>query len=233
MGDGLLRAYKSAGTNWSATMRLYSYFRSSAAYRVRIVLNLKGLRFETMPVHMLRGGGEQHHPEYSRIHPLRLVPSLEIDGLPLTQSLAICEYLEERWPTPPILPIGPAARARVRAIAAAIACDVHPLNNLRALKYLVADLGANEDQKLAWYRHWISLGLEGVERMLADSQATGTYCHGDMPTLADTFLVPQVSNALRYHCSTDAYPTTTRIYNHCLKHPAFFSASPDQQPDRE
>lgn len=214
-------------------MRLYSYFRSSAAYRVRIVLNLKGLRFETMPVHMLRGGGEQHHPEYSRIHPLRLVPSLEIDGLPLTQSLAICEYLEERWPTPPILPIGPAARARVRAIAAAIACDVHPLNNLRALKYLVADLGANEDQKLAWYRHWISLGLEGVERMLADSQATGTYCHGDMPTLADAFLVPQVSNALRYHCSTDAYPTTTRIYNHCLKHPAFFSASPDQQPDRE
>ena len=214
-------------------MQLYSYFRSSAAYRVRIVLNLKGLPFDTVPVHMLRGGGEQHHPRYSDIHPLRLVPSLEVEGSLMSQSIAICEYLEERWPTPSVLPESLEGRARVRSIAAAIACDIHPLNNLRALHYLVKELGLSEEQKLGWYRHWISLGMEGVERMLADSPVAGTYCHGVTPTLADAFLVPQVANALRYQCPMDAYPNVMRIYTHCSTHPAFVAASPDQQPDRE
>jgi maleylacetoacetate isomerase len=214
-------------------MQLYSYFRSSAAYRVRIVLNLKGLSFDTVPVHMLRGGGEQHHAEYSDIHPLRLVPVLEVEGSLMSQSIAICEYLEERWPTPSLLPKSLEERARVRSIAAAIACDIHPLNNLRALHYLVKELGLDEDQKLAWYRHWISLGMEGVERMLSASSRTGAYCHRDTPTLADVFLVPQVSNALRYQCRMDGYPNVMRIYATCSTHPAFIAAAPDQQPDRD
>jgi len=214
-------------------MRLYSYFRSSASYRVRIALHLKGLAFSTVPVHMLRGGGEQHRPEYSDINALRLVPTLEIDGRLLSQSMAICEFLEERWPAPPLLPKNAESRARVRAIASAIACEIHPLNNLRVLDYLVKQLGTTVEQKTAWYRHWISLGLEGVERMLADSPDTGVYCHGDSPTLADAFLVPQVANALRYQCPVDVYPHIMRINEHCLRHPAFIAASPGQQPDRE
>lgn len=132
-----------------------------------------------------------------------------------------------------MLPESPEERARARSIAAAIACDIHPLNNLRALHYLVKELGLSEEQKLGWYRHWISLGMEGVERMLADSPVAGTYCHGVTPTLADAFLVPQVANALRYQCPMDAYPNVMRIYTHCSTHPAFVAASPDQQPDRE
>lgn len=214
-------------------MQLYSYFRSSAAFRVRIALNLKGLEYDIIPVHMLREGGQQHKPEYRRLNPQGLVPTLALDNAVLTQSLAICEYLEECYLQPPLLPANALQRARVRALAAAVACDMHPLNNLRVLKYLVKELGASDEQKLEWYRHWVEVGFNGIEEMLSQSAETGTYCHGETPGLADVCLIPQVWNALRFNCPMEAYPTINRIYAQCMSLPAFAAAQPDRQPDAD
>lgn len=212
-------------------MNLYSYFRSSAAYRVRIALNLKGLAYRTLPVHLLRDGGEQHRPAYRAVNPAGLVPALEDRGHTLTQSLAILEYLEEQYPQTPLLPQGSADRARVRAIAQSIACEIHPLNNLRVLQYLSGTLGLGEEQKNAWYRHWVGEGLGAVERLLADDRRTGAFCHGDRPTLADCCLVPQVFNARRFGCELDAMPTILAIVARCQSLEAFQRAAPEHQPD--
>ncbi|MFC2974817.1 maleylacetoacetate isomerase [Azotobacter bryophylli] len=214
-------------------MNLYSYFRSSAAYRVRIALNLKGLTYRTLPVHLLRDGGEQHRPAYRAVNPAGLVPALEDRGHTLTQSLAILEYLEEQYPQTPLLPQGSADRARVRAIAQSIACEIHPLNNLRVLQYLSGTLGLGEEQKNAWYRHWVGEGLGAVERLLADDRRTGAFCHGDRPTLADCCLVPQVFNARRFGCELDAMPTILAIVARCQSLEAFQRAAPEHQPDAD
>jgi maleylacetoacetate isomerase/maleylpyruvate isomerase len=210
-------------------MKLYSYFRSSAAYRLRIALNLKGLAYDQVPVSIVKG--EQLTDTYKAINPQGLVPVLEDGALQLTQSLAICEYLEETYREPALLPSAPAERARVRAIALAIACEIHPLNNLRVLKYLKRSLGQDQEHIDTWYRHWIEIGLPAIEAILATDSATGRYCHGDTPGLADIFLVPQVANALRYQCSLEAFPTIKRINDACLLLDAFTRARPEFQPD--
>lgn len=210
-------------------MKLYGYFRSSAAYRLRIALNLKGLAYEQVPVSLTKG--EQLADTYKTMNPQGLVPVLEDGTRFVTQSLAICEYLDETYPGPPFLPRPPVERARVRAIALAIACEIHPLNNLRVLKYLKKSLGQNEEQINTWYRHWIAQGMPALEAMLADSPSTGRYCHGDTPGLADIFLVPQVANAVRYECPLGAYPTILRINEACLKLEAFAKAQPHLQAD--
>lgn len=210
-------------------MQLYTYYRSSAAYRVRIALNLKGLTVEHIPVNLLKL--EQKAAEYATRNPQQLLPTLVTEsGVSLTQSLAIMEYLEERYPLPPLLPTVPEQRARVRALAQAVACEMAPLNNLRVLNYLVQELGAREEQKLQWYRHWIAEGFTALEALLQDSR-TGTFCHGDTPTLADCCLVPQVYNARRFDCDMDAYPTIARIAAACEELPAFAVAHPAQQAD--
>ena len=210
-------------------IKLYSYFRSSAAYRVRIALNLKSLPYEYLPVHLVKG--EQREERYRALNPQALVPMLTDDGEIITQSMAIIEYLDEKSPDPPLLPPTPEARARVRSIAQVIACDIHPLNNLRVLKYLTGTLGASEDAKNAWYRHWIELGLAAIEARLAADSRTGAFCHGATPTLADICLVPQLANARRYDFSIEAYPTLGRIESHCLALDAFARATPGRQPD--
>ena len=214
-------------------MRLYTYFRSSAAYRVRIALNLKGLAWEAASVHLVRGGGEQHQPDYRALNPNGLVPALDDHGLLLTQSLAIIEYLDETHPEPALLPGDAVARARIRAIAQTISCDVHPINNLRVLQYLTRELGASDAQKTAWYRHWTELGLEAVEAMLAGDAHTGVFCHGDTPTLADCCLVPQVFNARRFGCDLSAMQTLLRIVERCEAIEAFRLAAPEIQADAE
>lgn len=215
-------------------MKLYTYFRSSAAYRVRIALNLKGLQYEAVPVHLLRGGGEQLQAAYRTVNPAALLPSLEIDdGATLTQSMAIIEYLDETHPAMPLLPADPLGRARVRALALTVACDIHPLGNLRVLKYLVHELKVNDDAKAAWSRHWISEGFAALEAMLANSPSTGRYCHGDTPTLADCCLVPQVFNALRFELDMTRFPTIARIHAACSELDAFSDAHPSKQPDTE
>ncbi len=214
-------------------LRLYSYFRSSAAYRVRIALNLKGLEHRIIPVHLVRNGGENNRPEYLAKNPLGLVPTLEDGATRITQSLAILEYLEESHPQPPLLPAGPAGRARVRAIAQTIACEIHPLNNLRVLHYLQQQLGLEKEKRLAWYRHWIDDGLRGVEQLLAGNPDTGEFCHGDRPTLADCCLVPQLYNARRFDCPLDDFPTLQRIESNCRQLDAFRRAAPEAQPDAE
>ncbi|AOB32025.1 maleylacetoacetate isomerase [Bordetella sp. H567] len=212
-------------------MQLYSYFRSSAAYRVRIALNLKGLPYDYATVHLLKEGGQQLKPDYLRLNPQALVPTL-VDGTAvLTQSMAIIEYLEETHPQPPLLPSTPVARARVRALAQGIACDVHPLNNLRVLRYLKRELDVTDAARDAWYRHWVETGLLALERMLADSPDTGVYCHGDTPTLADACLVPQIFNARRLDCDLSAMPIIVRIDEACRALPAFAQAAPENQPD--
>ena len=210
---------------------LYGYWRSSAAYRVRIALNLKGLSYESLPVHLLRDGGEQHASGYRELNPQQLVPCLCDGDRVITQSLAIMEYLDETWPEEPLLPADARARARVRALAMAVACDVHPLGNLRVLQYLETQLGANEAQRAGWSRHWIATGFEALEAMLADNVATGRYCHGDTPGLADACLVPQFYNALRCKLPLDAYPTLRRIYQTCNELEAFRRAAPEMQAD--
>jgi maleylacetoacetate isomerase/maleylpyruvate isomerase len=213
-------------------VKLYTYFRSTAAYRVRIALNLKGLPYEAVPVHLLRG--EENTPDYRKISPLGTVPALVADtGDTLTQSLAIIEYLDEIQPAPPLLPSDPLGRARVRALALTIACDIHPLNNLRVLNYLKQNLGVDEKQKNAWYCHWVTEGLAACEQLLANHPATGLFCHGDTPTVADCCLVPQVFNAQRFDCPLDAMPTIRRIVAHCETLPAFVAAAPANQPDTE
>jgi maleylacetoacetate isomerase/maleylpyruvate isomerase len=214
-------------------MKLYTYFRSSAAYRVRIALNLKGLGYESIPVHLVRGGGEQKLPDYKARNPLGLVPTLEHGSTVLTQSLAIMEWLEETHPSPALLPATADARAQVRAIAQTIACDIHPLNNLRVLRYLTHDLGVSEEQKDQWYRHWVQEGLQAVERLLVQSGSTGSFCYGETPTLADCCLVPQVFNALRFSCPLDSMPTIQRIVAACEALPAFQKAAPAQQADAQ
>lgn len=214
-------------------MQLYSYFRSSAAYRVRIALNLKGLSYEYLGVHLLKNGGEQLTEAYRDVNPTALVPTL-IDGdVALGQSMAIIEYLDETHPEPALLPADAVGRARVRAIAQTIACDTHPLNNLRVLKYLKRELNIGDDDRNAWYRHWVDLGLGAVETLLANSSATGKFCHGDTPGLADLCLVPQVYNARRLECDLSAMPNIVRIDAACRELQAFDLAAPDKQPDSE
>jgi len=210
-------------------MKLYTYFRSSAAFRVRIALNLKGLAYDTAFVHLPRG--EHRAPAYGALNPQALLPTLEDGGKLLTQSLAILEYLEETKPSPPLLPKDPFERARVRSLALLIACEIHPLNNLRVLQHLKRALGQNEEQVNAWYRHWIADGLGKFEAQLAGSQGGGRYCHGDAPTMADCCLVPQVFNAQRYQCDLAPYPTVMGIFEECMKLDAFIDAQPSRQPD--
>lgn len=212
-------------------MKLYSYFRSSASYRVRIALNLKGISPEQAFIHLRKK--EQFSPDYRQLNPLGMVPSLEDNGRILVQSLAIIEYLDEIQSTPALLPNAPADRAFVRAIALAIACDIHPINNLRVLNYLQTELGIDEHAKDRWYAHWIAEGLSGLESMLANDHRTGTYCFGDTPTLADICLVPQIFNAERMKCPLDAYPTLCRLAANACALPAFIAAEPSRQPDAE
>ena len=214
-------------------MKLYSYFRSSAAFRVRIALNLKGVLYEVVPVHLLEGGGEQFGEAYVRTNPLSLIPALEDGGQVLTQSLAIIEYLDERYPEPPLLPADPASRAYVRAIALAIACDIHPLNNLRVLRYLVRDLKLPDEKKDAWVRHWIELGLGQVERLVASSGHSDRYAFGDQVTVADLAIVPQIFNAKRSGCDLAKAPTLNAITDRCMQLDAFARAQPSAQPDAE
>ena len=212
-------------------MKLYGYFRSSAAFRVRIALGLKKLDYETAAIHLRRG--DQGRPEYRGLNPQGLVPALEIDGDRLIQSLPIVEYLDETHPEPPLLPADAAGRARVRALAAIVACDIHPINNLRVLRYLHRDLGQDEAALETWYNHWIDEGFRALERLLADDRRTGAFCHGDQPGLADIAVVPQVVNAERYRLDMAPYPTITRIFETCMTLDAFAAAHPSRQPDFE
>lgn len=214
-------------------MKLYTYFRSSAAYRVRIALHLKGLPFEAVPVHLVRNGGEHRQPDYLVLNPAGLVPALEDRGQVLTQSLAIIEYLDETYPAPALLPGDALNRARIRALAQAIACDIHPINNLRVLQYLSRELGVTDEQKNVWYRHWVESGLAAVEAMLQQQPRSGRFCVGDTPTLADICLVPQVFNARRFNCNTAHIPTVMRIVDACEALEAFRRAAPANQPDAE
>jgi len=212
---------------------LYGYFRSSAAFRARIALNLKGIAPETRYVHLLKDGGQQHTADYKVLNPQELIPALVHDGHTITQSLAIIEYLEEIVPEPPLLPRDAFGRARARSIAYQIACDIHPVNNLRVNQYLKATFGADGDTQIAWQRHWIALGFAALETGLARDPATGKFCHGDMPTLADICLIPQMANARRVELDLSLYPTLTRIEATALAHPAFEAALPKNQPDAE
>jgi maleylpyruvate isomerase len=212
---------------------LHNYFRSSASYRVRIALELKGLAYDYLPIHLTRDGGEQFKPDYVTLNPDALVPTMHDggDGAPLTQSLAIIEYLDETRPSPPLLPSTPAARAHVRAIALQIACEIHPLNNLRVLAYLRQTMEVTEAQKNAWYAHWVEVGFSALETRLAGDPRTGLLCYGDSPTLADLCLVPQVFNARRMGVPLDAYPTIQRIAEAAEQIDAFARAAPAVQPD--
>ncbi|MGD9537301.1 MAG: maleylacetoacetate isomerase [Alphaproteobacteria bacterium] len=210
-------------------LTLHTYFYSSAAYRVRIALNLKGIAYQAV-THDLRR--KAHHDDaFLRLNPQGLVPALVDGGEVITQSLAIIEYLEETHPEPTLLPADPPGRARVRAIAQAIACDIHPLNNLRVLRYLVHEAGLSDAAKDAWYAHWVALGFEAIETMLAGDPRTGRFCHGDAPGLADCCLVPQVANARRFKLPLDAYPTILRIDEAARALPAFAAAAPEAQAD--
>ena len=214
-------------------MKLHTYYRSSASYRVRIALNLKGLAAEPAYVHLSKDGGQQFGAGFDAVNPQHLLPVLEDEGFVLTQSLAIIEYLDETRPGVPLLPADPRGRARVRALSQAIAADIHPINNLRVLKYLGGTLGIDEDRRNAWYRHWVALGLEALERELAASPETGTFCHGSTPTMADCCLVPQLFNARRFDCDLRPYPNLMAIDARCAQLPAFDAARPEQQPDAD
>jgi maleylacetoacetate isomerase len=209
-------------------MKLYHYFRSSASYRVRIALALKGLDVELLSVHLARN--EQLAEAFAAVAPAKLVPLLEDDGQLLAQSMAIIEYLDETHPTPSLLPGDAAARARIRALAQDVACEIHPLDNLRVLRYLVRELKVGEDDKNRWYRHWVETGLEVVEKKLA-SPATGRFCHGDTPTLADCVLVPQIHNAQRFECRLDHVPTVMRVFEECMRLDAFSTTQPSAYPE--
>ncbi len=213
-------------------MKFYGYFRSSAAFRVRIALNLKGLAPELASIHLRRQ--EQTSPAYTRINPQQLVPALVLDdGTVIAQSLAILEYLEECYPDPPILPRDPAGRARVRSLAMIPACEVHPIQNLRVLNHLGAAYGQDDAGKQAWARHWIEIGFTAYEASVADDPKTGRFSHGDVPTIADMCLVPQVFNARRFGNDLARYPTIMRIFEACMALPAFDQAQPSKQPDAE
>jgi maleylacetoacetate isomerase len=211
---------------------LYDYFRSSAAFRVRIALRLKGLAYESVPIHLVRDGGEQHKAEFRRLNPAGLVPVWSDREGVFSQSLAILEYLEETQPEPPLLPRLPAERAWVRSLCLSVACDIHPLNNLRVHGYLERELGANETQRKAWYAHWVESGLGAIESMLeARAQAgSGPFAFGTSPGMADCCLVPQVTNARRFACDLSHVPRVVAIHEHCMSLPAFAAAAPDAQP---
>jgi maleylacetoacetate isomerase len=211
-------------------LKLYTYFRSSAAFRVRIALNLKGLAYEPAFVHLPKG--EHRKPDYAAIDPQALLPTLVDGERALSQSLAIIEYLEETRPEPRLLPADAAGRARVRSLSLLVACEIHPLNNLRTLQHLKRALGQNEDQINGWYRHWIADGFTKLEADLGRGGA-GRFCHGEAPTMADCCLVPQVFNAKRYSADLGPYPTLMRIFDACMKLEAFDRAQPSQQPDAE
>jgi maleylacetoacetate isomerase len=211
-------------------VKLYSYFRSSAAYRARIAFNLKGVPYEMASIHLTRGGGQQHGAAYRAINPQGRVPALALDsGDILLQSLAIIEYLDETHPKPPFLPADPAARAHVRAIAQVIACDIHPLNNTSPLFYLKNTLKHDQDTINAWYVHWVAVGFETVESLLRP----GPYAYGDAPGLADICLVPQVANARRFNVPLDNFPKIVAVDAACQRLPAFDRARPENQPDAE
>ena len=212
-------------------LTLYSYWRSSAAYRVRIGLQLKRLPFETAAVHLLRDGGEQRGESFQAINPQGLVPVLKHGQRVIRQSLAILEYLEETFPDHPIMPATARDRARVRAIAQMVACDIHPLNNLRILQFFEQDWNVPQPERDAWVRRWIEQGFAAIESLLADNPSTGEFCEGDLPGLADCCLVPQVYNARRFGVDLSAYPTILRIEQHCLTLPEFDAARPENQPD--
>jgi maleylacetoacetate isomerase len=210
-------------------MQLYNYFRSSASYRVRIALALKGLEYDYMPVHLQKN--EQLGPAFAQISPAGLVPVLQDGDKLLTQSIAIIEYLDETHPEPSLLPGDAFQRARIRALGQDIACEIHPINNLRVLRYLVRDLKVSEDDKNRWYRHWVETGLEVVERQLAASADSGKFCFGDAPTLADCVLVPQIHNAQRMECRLDHVPTVMRVFGECMQLDAFSKTQPSACPD--
>lgn len=212
-------------------LKLHGYWRSSAAYRVRIALNLKGLAYEQVPVHLIRDGGEQHRPEYAATNPQRLVPVLQHGQRMIRQSLAIIEYLDELWPDPPLLPIAPRERARARALALLVACDIHPLNNLRVLQYLEREYNAPLSERDAWIRHWIEDGFAAFEALLVEDLSRGEFCEGESPGIADCCLIPQVYNARRFGVNLDPYPNIRRIDAACLALPAFDAARPEVQPD--
>ena len=212
-------------------MKLYGFHRSSAAFRVRIALNLKGLDYEQAAVHLRRG--EQRAPEFLKLNPQALVPALVDGERVLTQSLAIIEYLDEVFPNRPLLPDTPDGRARVRALAQIIACEIHPLGNLRVLQHLARELKHDEPTVQRWFNHWIALGFQAFEKLIAGRAETGAFCHGDQPTVADVCLVPQVFNAKRYDLDLKPYPTLMRIFEACMAVPAFDRAQPSKQPDAE
>ena len=213
-------------------MKLHNYFRSSASYRVRIALNLKGLAYDYQSVHLSRGGGEQFSTLFRELNALTLVPVLEDGEHRITQSLAIIEYLDELHPRPPLLPSNPAERARVRALALSVACEIHPLNNLRVLNYLNQELGVGSEAKMRWYQHWVAVGLGALEAEIARGPR-GRFCHGDTPGLADCYLVPQLFNARRFDCDLSPYPKLLAIEEHCMALASFRDAAPDSQPDAE
>ncbi len=220
-------------------MKLYNYFRSSASFRVRIALHLKNLAFDYMPVHLARG--DHKKDDYAAISPDMLVPLLEIDGQRLTQSLAIIEYLDDKFPPLPLLPADALGRARVRALAQSIACEIHPLNNLRVLKYLTKEMKVEEEAKNTWYRHWVRDGLESFERQLqvleaqraANGLPASVYCFGNTPTLADCCLVPQIFNGQRFNTNFDGPPRTMAVFDACMALDTFQKAQPSQCPDFE
>jgi maleylacetoacetate isomerase len=212
-------------------MKLYTYFRSSAAYRVRIALGVKGIDYESISKDLRNQAGQQRLPDYLALNPQGLVPTIEHDGSVLTQSLAIIEYLEEKFPSPPLLPRDPADRARVRAMALVVACDMHPLNNLRVLNYLRAELNQGEEGVNRWYAHWIAAGFGALEELARRSTADAKHCFGSSVTLADVYLVPQMFNARRFNCDVTPYPTLMSINSHLEHLPAFVAARPEAQPD--
>lgn len=210
---------------------LYSYFRSSAAYRVRIALNLKQIDYQIRPVHLVKNGGEQLKADYLALNPQGRVPVLVVNDTVLTQSSAIIEYLEEIYPIPPLLPDNPVERAYVRSLSQLIACDIQPLNNSRVLKYLKDSV--KDDFYQAWYSHWIQDGFTALEQLLRKHKCKGKFCVGDTATMADVFLIPQVYNALRFECAVENFPLINAVYKHCIQEAAFSNAAPENQPDAE
>lgn len=213
-------------------MKLYTYWRSSAAYRVRIALALKGLAYEGVPVHLVRDGGEHLKPVYESLNPQKQVPTLVLDDeTVLIQSMAILEYLEETWPKPSLLPTSSKQRAWVRSLCQLVVSDIHPLNNLKVLSYLKNNLGVEDEPKTDWYSHWIRNGFSAFEALLRGSEYSGEFCHGDTPTMADLCLIPQLYNARRFEVDLSPYPTIRRIEENCQSLEAFSSAAPEQQAD--
>ena len=212
---------------------LHNYFRSSAAYRVRIAMNLKGLSYDYLPVHLTRDGGMQFQEPYKSQNPQQLVPLLDDDGFQVSQSIAIIEYLDEKFPAVRLIPDSLEGRARVRQLALAISCDIHPLQNLRVLKYLTQKLGVSEEDKTTWIQHWLMLGLESLEIDLARSPTRGKFCFGDAPTMADCALVPQMFSASRFGVDTKQYPTLLAIVEACEAVTAIAEAHPSRQIDSE